>query len=260
MSRVQERSSVAYKEGSSRVTCANWFNLAVGSVFALAAIGSAYLARSPKPARGPLLAEPEILDLGTARQGETIDGAFTLSNQGPKPIDIVHVAKSCGCTDAQVVKPHLEPGEATPLYVAIKTGTVRDALSVRLVIVYQPQEEGPSSASRQQRVDLVAWSQISPDVDYEPRLHQFRLGTPSSQHLHFKSNWLAGQLVRRCSASHRAFEIKQLSDPNEVEVRFDPTLWRAGDHAATDLVFETSSKVTPFLRIPVEVASDSLDK
>jgi hypothetical protein len=260
MSQLQEQTCVLPEQQSPKATRANWVNLAVGSVLAMAAIGSAYLARSPGVTRGPLIAEPETLDLGTARQGETIEGAFTLSNRGSKPIDIIQISKTCSCTETQLVKPNLEPGESTPLYIAIKTGTVRDALSVRLVVVYRLQAERQPSADRQQIVNLVAWSKISPDVDYEPQLQQFRLGTPSTQRLHFKSNWLTSPLVRRCSTSHRAFEVKQLSDPNEVEIRFDPSLWPTGEHAATDLVFETSSKVTPFLRIPVQVASDAPDK
>jgi hypothetical protein len=51
----------------------------------------------------------------------TLTVAFPLRNDGTAPITFTGVRKSCGCSDAELAKTSLQPGEETTLNVAVRT-------------------------------------------------------------------------------------------------------------------------------------------
>jgi|GEM_PF-4638105 len=65
------------------------------------------------------------LNLGSARLNETIGGAFTIVNESDRTVTLLDPFKSCSCTDAQLERRTLGPGEQCSLKVSVSTGTKR---------------------------------------------------------------------------------------------------------------------------------------
>lgn len=59
-----------------------------------------------------------VWDFGTIKEGAQAQHTFLLANEGKKPLSIISVNTSCGCTVSDVEKRLLEPGESTQVTVA----------------------------------------------------------------------------------------------------------------------------------------------
>jgi hypothetical protein len=79
--------------------------------------------------------EPEGFDFGRVRPQRTLRKEFRLLNLGDAPLVIERISRSCGCTRASTEVSTLEPGESTPLHVAVETrrarGPVENSVLVR---------------------------------------------------------------------------------------------------------------------------------
>jgi len=79
---------------------------------------------------------PKSFNFGTVDYGQRLEKEFLLSNQGKEELIIKRVATSCGCTQAQVGKKILAPGEETVLRVVYDTKAMT----------------GPKARGRQERI------------------------------------------------------------------------------------------------------------
>lgn len=74
-------------------------------------------ASTSQPESQPMLkAAPSAIDFGTVDPRSGVRQAkLTLQNTGNRPLAILNVATSCGCTESSAEKNILAPGETTPL-------------------------------------------------------------------------------------------------------------------------------------------------
>jgi len=59
--------------------------------------------------------DADTWDFGQIKQGMVVTHTFTLKNESSKPLNIVSVNTSCGCTVSEVKKKVLVPQESTAL-------------------------------------------------------------------------------------------------------------------------------------------------
>ncbi|MDT8376086.1 MAG: DUF1573 domain-containing protein [Mariprofundaceae bacterium] len=82
----------------------------------------------------PLHLQPEVLDMGSVREGEEATGTLFIRNNSEAAITITDVQTSCGCTVAEPKSRILAPGAFTELEVKIdstvKQGEVRKSVHV----------------------------------------------------------------------------------------------------------------------------------
>jgi len=82
----------------------------------------------------PLHVQPEVLDMGTVKEGEEARGTLFIRNNSDSVITITDVQTSCGCTVAEPKEKVLAPGAFTALEVTIdstvKQGDVRKSVHV----------------------------------------------------------------------------------------------------------------------------------
>jgi uncharacterized protein DUF1573 len=243
---------VAPAQGGNKM--AGRVNLLFGVIAAALAAVSAYLALATSPPLKSLFCDPATHDFGTVRQGALLKTSFTLTNQGPKAIEIVSLLKSCTCTEAKALKQRLEPGETTSIDVGIKVGAARRTLSSSVHVTYcQAGDEKDKSNNKTAVVGFEAVASISPDVACEPEVLTFFPSTTNRKTLRVFSQWLKGPLIKKVYARHRAFQVKAQDDGTHVEITFDPSLWPKDENLLSELVISTPSKVQSELRIPIQV-------
>jgi hypothetical protein len=99
-----------------------------GGVVVLSAVASIGLwaAKSPSignGARGCLAsieASPARIDFGSVPEGNASSRVATIFNRGSRPISILDVVKSCGCTNTALSDTHLMPGRSVSIVVSLR--------------------------------------------------------------------------------------------------------------------------------------------
>jgi len=78
--------------------------------------------------------QPELLDMGTVKEGEEARATLFIRNNSTEPVTIVDVQTSCGCTVAELESSVILPGGFTTLDVrtdtAVKQGDVKKWVQV----------------------------------------------------------------------------------------------------------------------------------
>lgn len=83
----------------------------------------------------PLLhLQPEVLDMGTVKEGEEARGTLFIRNNSESMITIVDVQTSCGCTVAEPKSRVLAPGAFTELEVKIDSTIKRGEVKKEIVV------------------------------------------------------------------------------------------------------------------------------
>lgn len=82
---------------------------------------SAADARLVSPETKHIAADQLTWDFGRVRAGDVVKHEFVLINNSSKPLKIVSVTTSCGCTVSKARKDLLAPGESTFLSVAFNS-------------------------------------------------------------------------------------------------------------------------------------------
>lgn len=79
-------------------------------------------------------AQPASVDLGRQKQQLTATAAVKLTNNGTKPVDILHVSADCSCTAATPKERTLQPGQSTTLDVSFETRSYQGEITRRVVV------------------------------------------------------------------------------------------------------------------------------
>lgn len=72
-------------------------------------------AASPEADTPRIEVEPADLDLGDLPEGAVAEFVYTIRNTGQAPLEISNIKATCGCTDVEMKKTLLAPGEASEL-------------------------------------------------------------------------------------------------------------------------------------------------
>lgn len=205
---------------------------------------SAYLARPAAP-DGLVAVEP-VQYLGELTQGATVPAEFQLVNQSWERIEIVDILKGCTCTEAELSKRTLAPGEGTALKVKWSIGGRRGRIASDVSVVSARAGRAPES--------LQVWleADILPDYLYEPTQLAFRVGQPATKEVVFSSGQSKDVTLRNAYCTHRAFEVRLRPGMSRVEVSFAPEQWTP-DVSTVDLIIETNNPNEPRCTVPITV-------
>jgi hypothetical protein len=86
-------------------------------IYVVAEIEQAVKVLSPKElAEAPKIVVNEMMiDLGDVAEGQDVSGAFTIVNEGKKPLHIMKVQPECGCTTTKMSSESVLPGKSTTI-------------------------------------------------------------------------------------------------------------------------------------------------
>ncbi len=135
------------------------FSLCVVAV-ALALVGS-----SPVYAQGTTqgvrMVVPEMVkDFGTVAQGEQVETAFTITNEGSATLEIRNVRPTCGCTVADYDK-EIAPGETGAIRAKLDTARFNGPISKSILVLTNDPETTTMT--------LVMKADVQPIVEVLPR-------------------------------------------------------------------------------------------
>jgi hypothetical protein len=86
-------------------------------------IALAFLSGGDITAHAQLSWTNKTLELTSDSTAATLEGRFHFVNSGTKPVDILRVVTSCGCTSANLDKRHFDPGQGGDIVVTYKRGS-----------------------------------------------------------------------------------------------------------------------------------------
>lgn len=112
------------------------------------------------------LITPPILDLGEIPADTVVEGTIQFKNSGERPLKILRVQTSCGCTAAELTKLDYAPGANGELKVFFNTkgysGLVRKSITFYL-------ENGSPS-----RVQVRLQATVKPKIEFNPMFIDFQ--------------------------------------------------------------------------------------
>jgi hypothetical protein len=95
-------------------------------LFPVYVFGSADARMTADPVRSP---ENSLeWDFGKVKAGDVVTHEFIFKNGGDKPLKIINVATSCGCTASKIKKDLLAPDESTSLSVSFNSKSYNGAV------------------------------------------------------------------------------------------------------------------------------------
>jgi hypothetical protein len=210
-----------------------WVFLLLAMVFGAGAAGAAYLAWRGEEARG-LLAAKAVHDCGELEQGATIRHEFQFVNRMGETLKIKEIVKQCACTEARFEPEVLGPGERGTLSAVWEVRGARGKSQVLLTVLAAMPDESlvPSQ--------VVFRGTVKPDIEYAPAALEFS-ASAAKQTIRFSPGRLPEFALKQVSCGHKAFSARIVPGKSEVEVTFQPSLWKA-DLGPSELHVETTRK------------------
>ncbi len=95
---------------------------AVGLAVAGAVESGLYPRVAGRRSTTPLAVEPAVIALGVVGPNESHQVTATVTNTGREPARLVHTSMACSCTQVEVDKQTLAPGEAATVSLSWRTG------------------------------------------------------------------------------------------------------------------------------------------
>jgi len=110
---------------------------------------------------GPNMVVPEkVKDVGTVAQGETVEVAFKLVNEGSQPLEVKAVRPTCGCTVADYDK-EIAPGSEGFVKATLETKDFAGPISKSILVM--------TNDPREPTVSVVIKADVRPFVEVVPR-------------------------------------------------------------------------------------------
>ena len=105
-------------------------------------------------------------DIGQVKQGTSTDVKYSLNNTSSKPLKIVEVSTTCGCTTTKLSRRELEPGESASLVLTYNSGTSRGSVQALAYVLYGV--VGQKANERWESFIIGAKGIIDPDFNIHP--------------------------------------------------------------------------------------------
>ncbi len=198
------------------------------------------------------LITPQVLNLGDVYEDVIVVDTIKFTNAGDKPLEIINIRTSCGCTATKLEKKVYEPGEEGEVIVQLNTrnfsGLVRKSVSIYV------KDSEPSN------VKVTLQANIKRKLDIEPRFIDFQ-GIQMDQTLHqrkvqIKNNWdrpfyisEVKTNIKTIDISPKKFEIAPGAS-QDIEVKFSSM---KGGKRTGYLVFIIDKPTQVVKRIPIYI-------
>lgn len=180
---------------------------------------------------------------------ETIGSAFTIVNETSRTVTLLDPFKSCSCTDAQVDRRTLAPGERCSLKVSVSTGSKRGKRAETVSVV----ATDPDGSNQHQFVGRVLFEvkgvfEVDPLqltlTRAEPRASFTVLGDPAADR----------HSVLDVKSNHRCVKV-DVSELPLVKLELDLT---TPDESIlnVDCVIYTNNPAEDTIRVPIRVRKE----
>ena len=215
--------------------------------------GSGVCAYFARPVAPPTLEAVQPLDdIGEIGQGETKSVEFELVNHYPRNVEIKDVSTTCSCTNVDLTKHLLAPGEKVALKADWRTGASRGKRTTDLFVLFAPEGGAPG------RMTLRVQGTVVPDMLYSPDTLDFEKGTSATKSVVFSPGRMPDGELKKAWCTHHAFAATLAPGSHEVAVSFDFGKWTVDDDnlqpgSVGFLQVETTSPHEPVCRIPLVV-------
>jgi len=197
-----------------------------------------------------------IQDIGQVRQGTSTEVRYSLKNASQKPLKIVEVSTTCGCTTASLSKKELEPDEIAILVLRYNSGTYRGSVKVLAHVLYG--ELNQEANKRWKSFIVGASGKIDPDFKIQPEKLIYDDCKQLSKRISVSPHYDKNLEVTKVSCDKRFFSARLLASNQQenlfqIEVVFDPSEYYP-DAGPAHLSISTNSKVQSIALIPIEVS------
>jgi hypothetical protein len=218
----------------------------------LAATVLAYFAVPERPpAKHELLvASPDVFDFGGVKRGE-LAGEFTLTNESPSTIQLLHVIRSCSCQSVDVPRKRMEPKESVHAAFQWDVRRLRGESYTQFIVVYKVVGEGEIRYTK-----CVCRGDVTAPFEIEPNEFSFFFARKELQtaRVTFLSTEHRDFAVQEALCVHPAFSATCDRKTNEVVVSFDPSRWHDEDGACEHHVKVRTTKDSLFdCLVPIRV-------
>ncbi len=170
-----------------------------------------------------LLVDHPVIDLGTMKQGVSLETEFHLRNQSGRPLKIVDVITDCRCSSVDGFTRTLESGEETNLRIRIDTAGYRGTLLRKVRVLYRHlNSDAPIS-----QLTLAIRSNIVPEFTVEPSVLTFRDGVSSIRSVRLLSE-RSDFFIESTYATNVAFSVEAVDCQAHIctlWIRFTPMRW-----------------------------------
>lgn len=210
---------------------------------------------TPEPPKGALRFKVNELDFGKIRDEKPVDGAFRFTNRSEKPVKILSVTSTCGCTVVSFEKKPYEPGAEGEIKVQYNPAG-RQGKEKKAVTIETDDAELP-------KFSVYVLAEVIPRIGIEPRalwLGEFKRGVGSDPKTVTVTTMVKDFEIKTAGSTDARFEFKQLShepavvdgeegtkDVYEVRFKGDPEVCILQSQA----VLETNDAKMPKLQIPL---------
>ncbi len=230
--------------------------------FGLAGLFHVLEPTAPVSPKLDIIARPEPVALGEVDQGEEIPFTLRVKNTTARPISIVDLATSCGCTRVDPVAGRsIEPGVTLAVSGLLDTDGRRGVMNSSAILTYRTPPSGPD-----RKAILSVGAFVRPTLRIEPETLTFHLVANSSkpivQTVAIDSAKLAsftihdpGVSVPWITAEIEESKVCEVARPARLKVTLDPVALPADylDSPAPTMQVRvrTTSEREPILIIPV---------
>jgi hypothetical protein len=200
--------------------------------------------------------EPASFDFGEALQGHRLVKTFRLKNEDKRPIKIVNVHSSCGCSSTDSLADTIvEPGKTLEFPVVLQTGSSDGVRLGRLTVFYQAVDShtvGWRSLEVRARVVTDYW--VRPTlvdfgtIDYDQAVTRL---------VRLRPNYLKDVDLLEIVCGHPAICAQRVAAPpgsNDIciEVSLSPWVLNSSGLVSSHVKLRTSSKRVPWTTVYVQ--------
>lgn len=195
-----------------------------------------------------------VQQLGEVRQGTVTKVTFALRNVSSKPISILNVGTSCGCTRSQLSQAQIAPQSSSLLTLLYSAGETRGPIAIEAIVVCK------HDGGRPRKVVLRAQGRIDPEFSVTPEQVAFEPDGPSIERICLSPRHVERLRVTKAVCDQRFFAARVVAaGPDEqqvVEVAFDPSEYYA-DAGPAHVSIHTDCDRQPIVMVPLSVTAQS---
>lgn len=197
-----------------------------------------------------VVAIPDVIDIGRVPQGIHSADA-DLKNNSNGSVRILHVRKSCDCSEVAVPNGDIAPGKKVHLTCRWNTRGQRGDVHTTLAVAYSAGKD-----DEQHYAIITLRAHVIPDFTFDPERLEFEQEHTETKRVAFLPKRLDSLRLYEASVSHPAFDATIDANAIAVKVTFRSERWLA-ERGPIELMVRSNSENEPFISIPIFVETIS---